>query len=546
MSFLPRFVVDVDLKSAATEEFDILIIGSGVAGLYAALKAARHGRVGIVTKEEIAQGSTPYAQGGIAAALCPQDSPAMHLQDTMVAGAGLCSREAVSLLVTEGPGHIRELIRLGAQFDMEGGRLVLGKEGAHGVRRIVHAQGDATGREVERALVEQVRNSDCEVLERVVVADAVTVDGRCCGAVGFDAKTGEPIHLRAKATILATGGAGQLYSTTTNPSVCTGDGIALAYRAGARVADLEFVQFHPTALAVDIFPKFLISEAVRGEGALLLNEAGERFMPRYDERAELAPRDIVTRAIWEEARRTGTDHVQLDLTAHPRDAIRERFPMIYQTCLEHGIDMAERPIPVYPTAHYLMGGVKTDLRCHTGVEGLLACGEVACTGVHGANRLASNSMLEGLVFGARAAGSAGALCRRELPEVRSLSAAPRAQAAFTDCRDALRRLMWDDVGIVRSGGGLARALGKLGELLASQTTGELRREAVEQANMVLLAALIARAALVREESRGAHYRQDFPETDGANWQGRLELSPVPLDETAWELEPEQAFVPERG
>ena len=545
MSSLPRYVVDIDLAAASVQEFDILIVGSGVAGLYCALKALGHGRVGVVTKEEIAQGSTPFAQGGIAAALCPEDSPGMHLEDTMIAGAGLCSRKAVSVLVTEGPGHVQELMRLGAEFDMEGGRLKLGREGAHGVRRIAHAHGDATGREVERALVEQVRQAGVDVLENVVVTDVVTVDGACCGVVGFGAHDGKPVHLRAKATILATGGAGQLYSTTTNPPVCTGDGMALAYRAGAPLADLEFVQFHPTALAVDIFPKFLISEAVRGEGAHLLNEAGERFMPKYDAREELAPRDIVTRAIWEEARRTGVEHVRLDLTTHSRDAIKERFPTIYATCLRHGIDAATDPIPVYPTAHYSMGGVMTDLQCRTAVEGLLACGEVACVGVHGANRLASNSMLEGLVFGARAAEAAKALCDRELPEVAKLPFGHRPDGEVEDCRESLRSVMWGDVGIVRCGRSLSRGLTKLSDLLALQGGGEPRREFVEQANMVLLGSLTARAALARQESRGAHYREDCPDTSDAAWPGHTELHPVAVNEAELELLPRRELTEER-
>lgn len=545
MDSVPRYITKIDLGAATTRNFDVLVIGSGVAGLFTALKAVKHGRVGVVTKEILAQGSTPYAQGGIAAAMCPQDSPAFHLEDTMVAGAGLCSRRAVSVLVTEGPERVRELIRLGAQFDMKDGRLVLGREGAHGVRRIAHAQGDATGREVERTLVARIEDSPVETLENVVITDLITRDGECCGAVGFEATTGAALILEAKATVLATGGAGQLYATTTNPPVCTGDGIAMAYRAGAVVCDLEFVQFHPTALAVEVFPKFLISEAVRGEGAFLLNEKAERFMPRYDDRAELAPRDIVTRAIWAETRKSETQQVHLDLTSHSRDAIRERFPTIYRTCLHYGIDPAVQPIPVYPTAHYLMGGVKTDLGARTNVPGLLACGEAACTGVHGANRLASNSMLEGLVFGARAAESAGELCGRSLPATGALPLLAEEAEPVADCRQRLRELMWEHVGIVRSAETLTRALGEIESLLGRQSPAPGDRQRVEQANMLLLSAIIARTALRREESRGAHYRDDFPGRDDTRWQGHLEVRVTCADESRSNMEPQMTFVEER-
>ncbi|MCS6862978.1 MAG: L-aspartate oxidase, partial [Abditibacteriales bacterium] len=395
-----RYLLDFDPAECERVEFDFLIVGSGIAGLSAALDAAESGSVAIVTKDALHEGSTFYSQGGIAAALDAEDSPAAHLEDTLNAGAGLCHREAVSVLVTEGPRCVRKLMRWGARFDTNAhGQLLLGREGAHRARRIVHAHGDSTGREVMCVLMAQARERGIATFENTFTVDVLTDEGgRCLGALALDA-LGQLRIFQAKATILATGGCGQLYRVTTNPPVVTGDGLAMAFRAGATLRDMEFVQFHPTALAVPREPKFLISEAARGEGAILRNVHGERFMPRYHPMAELAPRDIVARSILEECHRTGSDHALLDLTAHPADFIAQRFPCIYATCKAHGYDPSRQPLPVSPAAHYMMGGVKTDTHGATDIPGLYACGEVANTGVHGANRLASNSLLEGLVFG---------------------------------------------------------------------------------------------------------------------------------------------------
>lgn len=400
------YLLPFDLASLPTETFDFLIIGSGVAGLSCAIELETHGSVAVITKEDLSEGSTQWAQGGIAAVLAPEplDSAALHQADTMKAGAGLCDRKAVDVLVNEGPRRIRQLIARGAHFDTEpSGELKLTREAAHRARRIVHAQGDSTGKEVQRSLSSSVLgNSDIAVFEHTLSIDFLINGGQCCGVLAMDAESGELKLFRGKATIVATGGLGALYKVTTNPPVLTGDGIAMAYRAGAAVMDMEFVQFHPTAFAKGPNnPKFLISEAVRGEGALLLNNKGERFMPRYHPDAELAPRDVVSRAIAQEILDTKADYVTLDLTGNTAQEIAARFPKIYSTCVAYGIDPAKEPIPVSPAEHYMMGGIRTNLDGATNVKGLLACGECACTGVHGANRLASNSMLEGLVFGIR-------------------------------------------------------------------------------------------------------------------------------------------------
>ncbi len=524
-----------DPTTLRRETFDFLIIGSGVAGLSCALELAPHGRVAVLTKEKIGTGSTEWAQGGIAAVLAPEplDSNALHLSDTMDAGAGLCDRDAVQVLVEEGPRRVRQLIARGAHFDTEpSGELKLTREAAHSARRIVHAQGDSTGREVQRSLTAEVlRSEGIEVFEDTLTVDLLVSQGRCRGALALDENTGELILFCGLATIVATGGIGALFKITTNPPVLTGDGMAMAYRAGGALMDMEFVQFHPTSFAKGPeYPKFLISEAVRGEGALLLNAKGERFMPRYHQDAELAPRDVVSRAIAWEIHNTGIDWVFLDLTSNSEQQIAARFPTIYATCVAYGINPAQEPVPVSPAVHYMMGGIRTDLNGASNIPGLLACGECACTGVHGANRLASNSMLEGLVFGIRTVRAARDMkeqFQNSACEFPLDSSAPPSQKRSTDeiskARASLRELMWLHAGLVRDANGLQNALAQLETLQKRFGKPQPERGALELANMITVSQLITQAALTRQESRGAHFRSDFPQPDLENWQRHIVL-----------------------
>ncbi len=524
-----------DPATLRRETFDFLIIGSGVAGLSCAVELAPHGSVAVLTKEKIGAGSTQWAQGGIAAALAPEplDSSALHLQDTMEAGAGLCDRDAVRVLVEEGPRQVRQLIARGAHFDTEpSGELKLTREAAHSARRIVHAQGDSTGREVQRSLNAEVLQSEgISVFEDTLTIDLLISDGRCRGALALDENTGELILFCGLATIVATGGLGALYKVTTNPPVLTGDGMAMAYRAGAQLMDMEFVQFHPTSFAKGPdHPKFLISEAVRGEGAILLNAKGERFMPRYHEDAELAPRDVVSRAIALEIHKSDEDWVFLDLTQNTAQQIAARFPTIYATCVAYGIDPAIEPIPVSPAVHYMMGGIRTDLNGASNVPGLLACGECACTGVHGANRLASNSMLEGLVFGIRTVHAARDMKEKFANTGCDFSvdgAAPasveRSAEEIEKARKSLQELMWRYAGLVRDGEGLDKAIALLDELQTTFGQPVAQRDAVELANMIAVSRLVVQASLTRTESRGAHFRSDYAQLDDAHWQKHVVL-----------------------
>ncbi len=519
----------------------VLVLGTGIAGLYTALRAAPLGGVVLLTKKRLADSATEFAQGGIAAALAPGDSPLLHMEDTLRAGDGLCEPEAVRILTEEGPACVRELAALGIGFDMVGEDFELTREGAHSTRRIVHARGDATGDEIRQGLERHVRaDTRVTIAENQFAVTLLVHEGRCCGALAL----GEDGRLRAflaRAVVLATGGAGQLYRHSTNPDVATGDGMALALRAGATLVDMEFIQFHPTALYVPNPPpglrrpraRPLISEAVRGEGAKLLNVRGRRFMPAYHPLAELAPRDVVARAIASEMEKTASAYVLLDATAMG-ERFRERFPTIHANCLRHGIDPVRQPIPVAPAAHYIMGGVGTDLWGRTDVKGLYACGEVACTGVHGANRLASNSLLEGVVFGRRIA----RVLADELPALPppppSAAAAAELPALGTgvDIPAAWRSLqltMWQRVGVHREKRGLESALAFLGEL-AGDLTGHgppgdpgrrTERRLLELFNLNTLAILVTRAALAREESRGAHHRLDFPARDDARWRRHI-------------------------
>ena len=512
----------------AKEHVDFLVIGSGVAGLRAAIELAPHGTVVIATKDVPTESSTEYAQGGIAVALSDEDEVGIHGEDTLKAGDGLCREDAVKVLVEEGPERIMELISWGAEFDREGTRLAFTREAAHTKNRILHAHGDSTGRELERALLSKVRT--CQSVKKYPFAftiDLIVDDERCHGA--YMVREGEAVTLFAKATILATGGAGQIYERTTNPAVATGDGVAIAFRAGAVLEDMEFVQFHPTSLYMPGAPNFLLSEAMRGEGAVLRNIHREPFLKHYHPLAELAPRDIVSRAIISEMVKTGSTHVYLDLTHLEKDFVKKRFPRINLTCRMYHIDITQDLIPVSPAAHYLMGGIKTDLYGATSIRGLYAAGEVACTGVHGANRLASNSLLEGLVFGARA-GKAAALHRvdawqgrhlKEDPSSHTTSAFPNFRAsALKEVRNSLKRVMWEKVGIIRCAESLSMARDTISQLLPSAGGASFKKEEQELKNMITVASLITGAAMARKGSVGAHYRSDCP-ARGENWQQHL-------------------------
>jgi L-aspartate oxidase len=518
-------------ESLHRRTFDVLVLGGGIAGLTAAIGAARRWRVGLLTKATFDDTTTFLAQGGIAAALGPSDSPDLHFEDTVNAGAGLCDEEAVRVLVDEGPDRVRELMEICPRFDKVDGEIVLGREGAHSVARVVHAGGDATGSEVSSALAEAARvGSRVQLYEDEFVIDLLTVDGRCVGALTLNLDDGGLTLNVAMVTILATGGAGQVFGRTTNPLVATGDGVAMAYRAGAAIRDLEFVQFHPTGLAVPGQETVqLITEALRGEGAYLRNAAGERFMTEYDPRGELASRDVVVRAMMNEMRKEGSEHVFLDATHLDAVWLQERFPRVTAGLAVHGLDLATQLIPVAPVCHYFIGGVVTDVWGRTTVPGLYASGEVANTGVHGANRLASNSLLEGLVFSDRVVrdldryvGRLGEDVRRlrfDLPEATSVARRSDAAAA----RRRLTDLMATKVGVLRRGDELAAALADLGALTTELQFGEMGEAEYELLNMLTLGTQIAKCALLREESRGVHLRDDYPAVDDATWRTHITL-----------------------
>ncbi len=505
--------------------YDYIIVGSGIAGLYTALLAKEVGSVLILTKGSIDDCNTRHAQGGIAAPIGKNDSPELHFQDTMNAGDGLCNPEAVRILANEAADRIADLIKFGVPFDTINGEIALTREAAHSVPRVLHAGGDATGEHIEVTLGRRVRMSSIQVLEYCLATRILLENGRVRGVRALDCRTGSAEDYECRFVILATGGAGRLFKYTTNSDVATGDGIALAFQAGAEITDMEFFQFHPTALRLPGVPPFLISEAVRGEGGILRNVDGYRFMPDYTPEAELAPRDVVARSILSEMRKTGSDRVFLDVTHLPARYITTRFPHIYRFCLDHGLDITKGLIPVAPAAHYLMGGVKVNTWGETNIAGLFAAGETACTGVHGANRLASNSLLEVIVFG-----------KRIIERTRNIDdAIPTPTVPQTDCYFLTKRkgldnvpqlnlsnlgsLLWDKVGIIRSGEGLS----EVADILATwqnflpQPTD---RPSYELSNMVLSARLMTEAALLREESRGAHFRIDFPKPS-PDWQRHI-------------------------
>lgn len=516
---IPRYLTDTELEKLPVVDKDVIVIGAGIAGLFTAIRASEQHSVLMITKKSLMDSNTRYAQGGIAAVISAEDSPEYHLQDTLIAGAGLCSEEAVDVLVHEGPKGVRSLVNMGTQFDLENGEFALTKEGAHSQRRILHANGDATGFEIVRALSQTaMANSNIEVWDDHFVIDLVTEDNECCGAI-VQKEDGSRLFVRGKATILCSGGAGQLYRYTTNPEVATGDGVAMAYRAGAYIQDAEFIQFHPTALCYPGAPRFLISEAVRGEGAILRNIKGERFMERYHELLELAPRDIVARAIVTEMELTKSTFVYLDITHESEAMIKHRFPTIYEYCLKYGLDLTSDWIPVAPAMHYMMGGVKTDLNGETNIKRLFACGEVSSTGVHGANRLASNSLSEAIVFGRRIV--------KRINELPALTSAPRSTISLNrtspsmqpvvERRLKLQKVMVRYVGLMRSKQGLEKGIEELKRQLPIFYSLLSEREEYEFANLLTCALLTAQSALHREESRGAHYREDFPNRDDVRW-----------------------------
>jgi L-aspartate oxidase len=512
-----------------TNNYDYIIVGSGIAGLYIALLAVKRGSVLILTKGSIDDCNTKYAQGGIAVAMGKDDSPELHFKDTIAAGAGLSDAEAVRILTDEAADCVADLIKFGVPFDTLNGEITLTREAAHSVPRIMHAGGDATGEHIELTLSRQVHAAPIRVLENTLASDILIRKGKIGGVRALDCHTGSVEDYSCKSLILATGGAGRLFKYTTNSNVVTGDGIALAFEVGAEIKDMEFFQFHPTVLRLPGVPPFLISEAVRGEGGILRNVEGHRFMPDYAAKAELATRDIVTRSIVYEMQKTHSDRVFLDVTHLSSRLITTRFPHIYRFCREHGMDITKGLIPVAPAAHYLMGGVKVNSWGETNIPGLFAAGETACTGVHGANRLASNSLLESVVFskrivqriematiprhGKKRRDEAISLC---LPDRQALPKVPPLNLSN------LQSLMWDKVGIIRSG----KSLREVADILATWQSYLSRprdRPSYELNNMVLCARLMTEAALLREESRGAHFRTDFPRTS-AEWQKHIVFS----------------------
>ena len=496
-------------------ETDFIVVGAGIAGLRASVELASAGRVLCLAKREVTESNTQYAQGGIAAALSDDDEVSLHLDDTLKAGDGLCNEAAARILVEEGPARIEELIEWGTEFDRTGTKIAFTREGAHSRNRVLHAHGDSTGREIGRALYLKAKAlKPIEFREFEFTTELLLQDGRAIGVRVLD-NAGQLHEIHASSVLLATGGLGQVYSDTTNPQVATGDGVAMAHRAGAEISDMEFVQFHPTALYLKNAPRFLLSEALRGEGGYLRNLELQRFMHKYHEMGELAPRDVVARAIAHELEITRRPDavVYLDLMHLNSETVRKRFPTIYATCMQYNIDITEEMIPIRPAAHYSMGGVRTDLDGRTSIPGLYAAGEVACTGVHGANRLASNSLLEGLVYGARAARA----MRREMKSPQ-LSVAGSPKCAVTgngslgETEKFIQKVqstMWQHVAVVRDGKVLKQVVTDL-TAMQPQLPKSGDRRSQEAANILQTGLLIARSALAREESRGAHYRLDFP------------------------------------
>jgi L-aspartate oxidase len=521
---VPRYLVPFHPKRIPHHFVDVLVIGGGIAGLRAAMEIDPHLSLLVVTKDEMGESTSNYAQGGIASVIDPEDRFESHVADTLAAGANLCDPDVVDMVVREGPQHIRQLIQWGTHFDTEHGELALGREGGHSHHRIVHALGDATGQEVMRAMIERVRTRlDAQVWPNTFTIDLLTHDGACRGALVWHTDHGKTF-VWAKQTILCTGGAGQLYRETTNPVVTTGDGLALAYRAGAELRDMEFMQFHPTVLYIAGSSRSLITEAVRGEGGRLIDSNGRRFMPDYDERGELAPRDVVSRAIVAQMEKTQQPNVFLDLSHLDRELVQKRFPGMAHMCAEFGIDITRDPVPVRPGAHYMIGGVRVDRDGQTSIRGLWAAGEVASTGLHGANRLASNSLLEGLVYGAHAGAAASAAALAEPDSYRAVplenppAKPPKERLDLADIRNSLKSLMWRAASVRRGGPQLADALKTIGRWCRYALARQLPNPAGwELQNMLTVASLVVSSALERTESRGVHMRTDFPDTDDEHW-----------------------------
>ncbi|PKP40896.1 MAG: L-aspartate oxidase [Bacteroidetes bacterium HGW-Bacteroidetes-10] len=498
-------------------QFDYIIVGSGLAGLYSAYRASRYGKVALITKSGIRESNSYFAQGGIAAVTDEEDATEFHFEDTIIAGRGICDHDAVNILVNEGPERIRELIEEGMEFDMQNGALALGLEGGHHRRRILHAGGDVTGKKITDFMIEKVsEHHNIAVFENLAAIEILKKDGVCCGVRTWDLKEKKEVFFTGRHTILAMGGASAIYKNTTNPATTTGDGVALAYRADCKIADMEFIQFHPTSIYTEEEKSYLISEAVRGEGAQLVNVKGERFMPDIHENAELAPRDIVARSIYKQIRQQREPFVYLTLNHLNPERIKARFPNIFARCASLGIDMSDR-IPVAPAAHYMVGGVKSDLWGRSSVPHLFVCGELASTGIMGANRLASNSLLECLVFGYRAVEE----CSREADKERivlaesELSSIYRSDSArekeFCELSSRVSEIMTLHAGIIRNEKLLAEGLAKLEKERANFVMDGKEIFELMGENLIIVAELIIRSALERRESRGGHYREDFPE-----------------------------------
>lgn len=523
--------MDEDSSKVEVIDKDVIIIGSGIAGVYTALEIPDNRQIAIITKETLEISNSVLAQGGIAVSLDEQnDSPTLHFKDTLFAGAGLCDEKSVWVLVEEAAENIRNLCRIGVNFDKSGNHLSLTREGAHSVNRIIHS-GDTTGKEVCDKLIEEARRKEnITIYERFFAVDLIVEHGQCKGVIVYDELQDEIKIIRANAVVVATGGFGQIYSHTTNPEVATGDGVGMCLRAGAEAMDMEFVQFHPTVLYHPKDKSFLISEAVRGEGAQLKNVYGERFMQKYHELGELAPRDVVSRANFEEMSITASENVFLDITFQSREHLENRFPNIFKTCLDYGIDISKDYIPVAPAEHYCMGGIRTDVDGQTNIKGLYACGEVACTGIHGANRLASNSLLEGLVFGRKIAKEIAEGDKKGVPELFANNIGSEEKYHSNKENDNLLREMKKEiqntmtryVGIVRNEQGLKKAEETIKNIRQRYSDLEgFSLIKLEVANMLTVARLVVESALERQESRGAHYRSDFEKTDDVNWKRNI-------------------------
>jgi L-aspartate oxidase len=523
-----RYLVSFDSHTSSHIFTDILIIGSGIAGLSAAIQAAKHSSVLIITKDKIDENNTSYAQGGIAGVLSEKDSVAKHMKDTVNTGQGMCNTMVVKTIVSEGPDRIKDLIDYGASFDKENGQLIFTQEGGHRFPRIIRAQGDSTGKEVEHTLIRVVKeNKNIKIFEHTFIIDLITRDATCHGAVAWHAKKGKML-IWAQRTILATGGCGQVYRETTNPGVATGDGIAAAYRAGATIQDMEFIQFHPTTLYIAGAARFLITETVRGEGGVLRNKKGDRFMTRYHPQAELAPRDIVSQSILQEMVKTDHTNVYIDICHIPKERLYARFPKIREICASFGIDIARDLIPVRPSAHYMIGGVKVNRFSRTTIKHLYACGEAACTGMHGANRLGSNSLLEGLVTGHIAGVDAAKSIQRTKHEFlpyavdESLGLSKISWLNLNDIGNSLKSLMWRDAGIERDEKHLLEAE----EMIEMWCSYVMDKEfsnpfGWELQNMLLVSGLIVSSARKRKESRGVHHRSDYPKINNKRWKRHI-------------------------